>query len=69
MFIISLAGADAARALDYFKRPNAFKLTCANGPQLLIRASSHIDMISWIEHLQAGNIWPIISMDDDSFFL
>jgi hypothetical protein len=51
---ISLAGAEASRALDYFKRPNALRLTTQQGPQLLLRLSSHVEMISWVEHLQAG---------------
>lgn len=54
LFTISLAGAEASRALDYFRRPNALRLTTQQGPQLLLRLSSHVEMISWIEHLQAG---------------
>jgi hypothetical protein len=54
IFTISLAGAEAGRALDYFKRPNALRLTTQQGPQLLLRLSSLVEMISWIEHLQAG---------------
>lgn len=56
MFTISLAGAEASRALDYFRRPNALRLTTQQGPQLLLRLSSHVEMISWVEHLQAGNV-------------
>ncbi|KAG1440305.1 hypothetical protein G6F56_011980 [Rhizopus delemar] len=51
---LSLAGAEASRALDYFKRPNVLRLTTHEGPQLLLRLSSHVEMISWVEHLQAG---------------
>ncbi|KAI8991084.1 hypothetical protein BDF20DRAFT_809871, partial [Mycotypha africana] len=51
---ISLAGAEAARALDYFRRPNVLRLTTQQGPQLLMKLPSHVDMISWIEHLQAA---------------
>lgn len=54
MYTISLAGAEASRALDYFRRPNALRLTTQQGPQLLFRLSSHVEMISWVEHLQAG---------------
>ncbi|KAI8095687.1 hypothetical protein BDF21DRAFT_447881 [Thamnidium elegans] len=54
MFTISLAGAEASRALDYFRRPNALRLTTQQGPQLLLRLSSHVEMISWVEHLQAA---------------
>lgn len=54
IFTISLAGAEASRALDYFRRPNALRLTTQQGPQLLLRLSSHVEMISWIEHLQAA---------------
>lgn len=54
IFTISLAGAEASRALDYFRRPNALRLTTQQGPQLLLRLSSHVEMISWVEHLQAG---------------
>jgi hypothetical protein len=53
LFVLSLAGADAARAFDYLKRPYALRLI-TDGPQFLIRVHSHLDMISWIEHLQAG---------------
>lgn len=53
---LSLAGAEAGRAWDYTKRPHVLRLTTAHGPQLLLRLSSHVEMISWIEHLQAGNI-------------
>lgn len=56
MLTISLAGAEACRALDYFRRPNALRLTTQQGPQLLMRLSSHVEMISWIEHLQAGKL-------------
>ncbi|KAG0175051.1 hypothetical protein DFQ28_002315 [Apophysomyces sp. BC1034] len=51
---ISLGGAEAARALDYFKRPNALRLTTAEGIQMLVRLPTNIEMISWIEHLQAA---------------
>jgi hypothetical protein len=54
IFTFSLAGADASRALDYFRRPNALRLSIQQGPQLLLRLPSHVEMISWIEHLQAG---------------
>ncbi|KAI9262349.1 hypothetical protein BDA99DRAFT_560191 [Phascolomyces articulosus] len=51
---ISLAGAEAGRAWDYTKRPFSLRLTTAHGPQMLLRLSSHVEMISWIEHLQAA---------------
>ncbi|KAJ8654972.1 hypothetical protein O0I10_009368 [Lichtheimia ornata] len=51
---LSLAGAEAGRAWDYTKRPHVLRLTTAHGPQLLLRLSSHVEMISWIEHLQAA---------------
>ncbi|KAG2195664.1 hypothetical protein INT47_002903 [Mucor saturninus] len=51
---LSLAGAEASRALDYFRRPNALRLTTPQGPQLLLRMNTHVEMISWVEHLQAG---------------
>ncbi|CEP17324.1 hypothetical protein [Parasitella parasitica] len=54
IFTISLAGAEAFRALDYFRRPNALRLTTQQGPQILMRLSSHVEMISWVEHLQAA---------------
>ncbi|KAI8880765.1 PH domain-like protein [Backusella circina FSU 941] len=54
IFTFSLAGADATRALDYFRRPNALRLSIQQGPQLLLRLPSHVEMISWIEHLQAA---------------
>lgn len=52
--VLSLAGAEAGRAWDYTKRPHVLRLTTAHGPQLLLRLPTHIEMISWIEHLQAG---------------
>ncbi|KAI8098016.1 uncharacterized protein B0P05DRAFT_461341 [Gilbertella persicaria] len=51
---VSLAGAEASRALDYFRRPNVLRLTTQQGPQFLMKLSSHVEMISWIEHLQAA---------------
>jgi hypothetical protein len=57
IFTLSLAGAEASRAFDYLKRPNVLRLTTQQGPQLLLRLSSHVEMISWIEHLQAGNLF------------
>ncbi|KAF7730294.1 hypothetical protein EC973_002538 [Apophysomyces ossiformis] len=51
---ISLAGADASRALDYTKRPHSLRLTTAHGPQLLLRLPTNMEMISWVEHLQAA---------------
>ncbi|KAG1048032.1 hypothetical protein G6F46_010166 [Rhizopus delemar] len=54
IFTLSLAGAEASRAFDYLKRPNVLRLTTQQGPQLLLRLSSHVEMISWIEHLQAA---------------
>ncbi|KAI9472453.1 MAG: hypothetical protein EXX96DRAFT_542547 [Benjaminiella poitrasii] len=50
----SLAGAEASRALDYVRKPNVLRLTINQGPQLLIRLPCHVEMISWIEHLQAA---------------
>lgn len=62
---LSLAGAEAGRAWDYTKRPHVLRLTTAQGPQLLIRLSSHVEMVSWIEHLQAGNVssWLTLAID------
>ncbi|KAI9302106.1 hypothetical protein BJ944DRAFT_270433 [Cunninghamella echinulata] len=54
LFVISLAGAEASRAFDYLKKPFVLRLTAHNGLQLLIHLTNHVDMISWIEHLQAG---------------
>lgn len=54
IYTISLAGAEASRAFDYSRRPNVLRLTTPHGPQLLMRLSTHMDMISWIEHLQSG---------------
>ncbi|KAI7850238.1 hypothetical protein BDC45DRAFT_518835 [Circinella umbellata] len=51
---ISLAGAEAGRAWDYTKRPHSLRLKTVSGPQLLLRLSSHVEMVSWIEHLQAA---------------
>lgn len=51
---LSLAGAEAGRAWDYTKRPHSLRLTTAHGPQMLLRLPTHVEMISWIEHLQAG---------------
>ncbi|KAI8381212.1 uncharacterized protein BYT42DRAFT_565691 [Radiomyces spectabilis] len=54
LMTLSLAGADARKALDYNRRPHTLRLTTANGPQLLLHLHSYIEMISWIEHLQAA---------------
>ncbi|KAI9318113.1 hypothetical protein BX666DRAFT_2153717 [Dichotomocladium elegans] len=54
LFSISLAGADARRAWDYTKRPHVIRLTSAHGPQLLLRLTSQVEMVSWVEHLQAA---------------
>ncbi|KAG0166009.1 hypothetical protein DFQ28_007771 [Apophysomyces sp. BC1034] len=51
---ISLAGAEASRALDYTKRPHSLRLTTAHGLQVLLRLSTNLEMISWVEHLQAA---------------
>ncbi|KAI7885381.1 PH domain-like protein [Lichtheimia hyalospora FSU 10163] len=51
---MSLAGAEAKRALDYAKRPHVLRLTLADGPQWLVRLPSKVEMISWIEHMQAA---------------
>ncbi|KAI8069965.1 hypothetical protein BC940DRAFT_236129 [Gongronella butleri] len=51
---LNLAGADASRALDYTKRPNTLRLTIHQGPQLLLRLPTAMEMVSWIEHLQAA---------------
>ncbi|KAI8340149.1 hypothetical protein BC941DRAFT_419523 [Chlamydoabsidia padenii] len=53
-YILSLAGAEAARALDYRKRPFVFRLTSGNGIKLLIQSANLEEMVSWIEHLQSG---------------
>ncbi|ORX46550.1 PH domain-like protein [Hesseltinella vesiculosa] len=60
---LNLAGAEAARALDYTKRPNALRLSIHQGPQFLFRLQNPMEMISWIEHLQAAIN---ISMDLES---
>ncbi|KAI9019469.1 hypothetical protein CLU79DRAFT_758952 [Phycomyces nitens] len=54
LLTLSLAGAEASRALDYTKKPNVLRLTVSNGPQLLFKQDTTIEMISWIEHLQAA---------------
>jgi hypothetical protein len=53
---INLAHANAARAWDYVKRPHALRLVTDQGPHLLLRLDRHLEMVSWIEHLQAGNV-------------
>ncbi|KAI9313168.1 hypothetical protein BX666DRAFT_1980349 [Dichotomocladium elegans] len=50
----SLAGAEAKRAIDYNKRPHVLRLSLMDGPQMLLRLPSKVEMISWIEHLQAA---------------
>ncbi|KAI9032789.1 hypothetical protein CLU79DRAFT_727976 [Phycomyces nitens] len=50
---ISLAGADATRALDYTKRPNSLRLT-TNGPQYLLRLPTVGEMTMWVDSLQAA---------------
>ncbi|KAL1934774.1 hypothetical protein VTP01DRAFT_6956 [Rhizomucor pusillus] len=54
LMTLSLAGAEAGRAWDYTKRPHSLRLTTAHGPQMLLRLPTHVEMISWIEHLQAA---------------
>ncbi|SAL99513.1 hypothetical protein [Absidia glauca] len=54
MDTLSLARAEATRAYDYKKRPHVLRLVIDQGPHLLLRLTSHPDMISWIEHLQAA---------------
>ncbi|KAI8384585.1 uncharacterized protein BYT42DRAFT_562991 [Radiomyces spectabilis] len=54
LMTISLAGAEAIRAYDYTKRPNSLRLITAHGPQLLLRLNTGVEMISWVEHLQAA---------------
>ncbi|KAI8327816.1 hypothetical protein BC941DRAFT_332890, partial [Chlamydoabsidia padenii] len=51
---INLARAEASRAWDYVKRPHVLRLVTDQGPHLLLRLETHMDMISWIEHLQAA---------------
>ncbi|ORZ23453.1 hypothetical protein BCR42DRAFT_404799 [Absidia repens] len=51
---ISLAGAEASRAVDYVKRPCVLRLTGHTGIQLLVQSSTVEEMMSWIEHIQAG---------------
>lgn len=51
---INLAHANATRAWDYVKRPHALRLVTDQGPHLLLRLDTHLEMVSWIEHLQAG---------------
>lgn len=54
MYIISLAGAEASRAFDYLKRPFVLRLNDYTGMQFLFQSSNLEEMVSWIEHLQAG---------------
>jgi hypothetical protein len=51
--LLSLAGAEAVRALDYRKRPYVFRLKTDN-VHCLFQAMDLDDMNAWIEHLQAG---------------
>ncbi|CAO3591170.1 unnamed protein product [Absidia cylindrospora] len=51
---ISLAGAEASRAVDYIKRPCVLRLTGHSGIQMLVQSSNVEEMMSWIEHIQAG---------------
>jgi hypothetical protein len=46
--------ADAGLALDYVKRRNVIRLRTMDGPQFLMRSTDAIEIISWVEHLQAS---------------
>lgn len=45
---------DTGLALDYVKRRNVIRIRTQDGPQLLLRSTDAIDIISWVEHLQAS---------------
>jgi hypothetical protein len=46
--------ADTGLALDYVKRRNVIRLKFMDGPQFLLRSSDAIEIVSWVEHLQAS---------------
>jgi hypothetical protein len=46
--------ADTALATDYVKRRNVIRLKLMDGPQFLLRSTDAIEIVSWVEHLQAS---------------
>lgn len=46
--------ADTGLALDYVKRRNVIRLKIMDGPQFLLRSTDAIEIVSWVEHLQAS---------------
>ncbi|KAG2178004.1 hypothetical protein INT43_003257 [Umbelopsis isabellina] len=52
--LFTMQQVDAGLALDYVKRRNVIRLRTLDGPQLLLRSADAIDIISWVEHLQAS---------------
>lgn len=54
MCIFTMQQADAGLALDYVKRRNVIRLKTMDGPQFLMRSTDAIEIVSWVEHLQAS---------------
>lgn len=54
LYRFSMQQAEAGLASEYTKRPHVLRFHAATGEQLLIRTEEEIDMVSWIEHLQAS---------------
>jgi hypothetical protein len=54
LYNISLANVKVGVAVDYVKRPNVFRITTENGPQLLIQVQTNACVSSWIEKLSSG---------------
>lgn len=52
--IFTMQQADAGLALDYVKRRNVIRLRTLDGPQFLMRSTDPIEIVSWVEHLQAS---------------
>jgi hypothetical protein len=63
MYTISLAGAEASRAFDYMKRPWVLRLNDYTGMQFLFQSSNLEEMVSWVEHLQAGTVIYYLFLD------
>ncbi|KAG2187034.1 hypothetical protein INT44_003262, partial [Umbelopsis vinacea] len=51
----SMHQADTGLALDYVKRRNVIRLKFMDGPQFLLRSADAIEIVSWVEHLQASS--------------
>lgn len=52
---LSLKDAQVEIPLDYTKRPNVFRLSIKDGPQILFQAQSYAAVMLWMEKIALGN--------------